>query len=126
VAPGHDPPTIVFPSSSCVDVLIPIPSATASAADGATRVLQTDFGPKDRAVSSMKCVVHGEDPRLPEFDLTHEVQAYSIWQVAFRLKQTTAYRPAGTVFVNGVGPGVGREWRAVPVGTSRSGRSETR
>lgn len=72
-------------------------------------------------MSSMKCVVLGEDPRLPEFDLIHEIQAYSIWQVAFRLKQTTAYRPAGTVSVNEVGT----EWRAVPVGTSRSGRPET-
>ena len=107
--------------SSCVAVLGLLLAAVAFAADGGALVLKTGFGLKDRAVSPMKGVVHGEDPRLPEFDLTHEIPAYDIWEASFRLKQTTSYRLAGTVSVNGVDPGVGTEWRAVPAGPSRSG-----
>lgn len=107
--------------SSCVAVLGLLLAAVAFAADGGALVLKTGFGLKDRAVSPMKGVVHGEDARLPEFDLTHEIPAYDIREAAFRLKRTTSYRPAGTVSVNGCDLGVGREWRAVPAGPSRSG-----
>jgi S-adenosylmethionine hydrolase len=103
------------PNPSCVaflDLLLP---AVAFAVDGATLVFQEDFGLKDRAVSAMKGVARGEDPRLSWFDLTHEIPEYGIREASFRLKQTTSYRPAGTVFVNGVDPGVGTEWRAVPL-----------
>lgn len=101
--------------SSCVAVLGLLLAAVAFAVDGATLVFQEDFGRKDRGVSAMKGVVHGEDARLPEFDLTHEIPAYDIREAAFRLKRTTSYRPAGTVSVNGCDLGVGREWRAVPL-----------
>lgn len=82
--------------------------ATASAL-----VFQTDFGLKDGAVSAMKGVAFGVDPNLRQFDLTHEIPAYNVWEAAFRLKQTVPYWPAGTVFVNVVDPGVGTERRAV-------------
>lgn len=82
-------------------------------AGAAALVFQTDFGLKDGAVSAMKGVAFGVDPNLRQFDLTHEIPAYNVWEAAFRLKQTVPYWPAGTVFVNVVDPGVGTERRAV-------------
>ena len=41
------------------------------------------------------------------FDLTHEIPPFNIWEAAYRLYQTAAYWPAGTVFVAVVDPGVG-------------------
>ena len=82
-------------------------------AAAAALVFQTDFGLKDGAVSAMKGVAFGVDPNLRQFDLTHEIPAYNVWEAAFRLKQTVPYWPAGTVFVNVVDPGVGTERRAV-------------
>ena len=66
-------------------------------------VFQTDFGLKDGAVSAMKGVAFGVSPTLKQFDLTHEIPAYNVWEAAFRLKQTTptagakrASAPAGS------------------------------
>lgn len=87
----------------------------------AALVFQTDFGLKDGAVSAMKGVAYAVDPDLRQFDLTHEIPAYNVWEAAFRLKQTVAYWPAGTVFVNVVDPGVGTERRAV-VARTKSGQ----
>jgi S-adenosylmethionine hydrolase len=83
-------------------------------------VFQTDFGLKDGAVSAMKGVAHEVDPRLKQYDITHEIPAYNVWEAGYRLKQTTPYWPAGTVFVNVVDPGVGTERRAV-VARTRDG-----
>lgn len=76
-------------------------------------VLQTDFGLKDGAVSAMKGVAFGVSPELKIFDLTHEIPAYNIWEAAYRLQQTAAYWPAGTVFVSVVDPGVGSARKSV-------------
>ncbi len=62
-------------------------------------VFQSDFGLKDGAVSAMKGLASGGSPDLKLFDLTHEIPAYNIWEAAYRLEQTVAYWPAGTVFV---------------------------
>jgi S-adenosylmethionine hydrolase len=63
-------------------------------------VFQTDFGLKDGAVSAMKGVAFGVSPQIQQFDLTHEIPAFDIWQAAYRLQQTVGYWPAGTVFVS--------------------------
>ncbi|MBZ5857963.1 SAM hydrolase/SAM-dependent halogenase family protein [Flavihumibacter profundi] len=76
-------------------------------------VFQTDFGLKDGAVSAMKGVAFGVSPQLKQFDLTHEIPAFDIWQAAYRLQQTVAYWPAGTVFVSVVDPGVGSVRKSV-------------
>ncbi len=76
-------------------------------------VMQTDFGLKDGAVSAMKGVAYGVDPRLPMFDLTHEIPAYNIWEAAYRLSQTVPYWPEETVFVSVVDPGVGTDRQSV-------------
>jgi hypothetical protein len=70
-------------------------------------VYETDFGLKDGAVSAMRGVARGVDKGLILEDLTHEIPAFNIWEGAYRLDQTAAYWPAGTVFVAVVDPGVG-------------------
>lgn len=80
-------------------------------------VFQSDFGLKDGAVSAMKGVAMGVSSELKLFDLTHEIPAYNIWEAAYRLEQTVAYWPAGTVFVSVVDPGVGTERKSVVLKT---------
>jgi S-adenosylmethionine hydrolase len=86
-------------------------------AQNKTIVFQTDFGLKDGAVSAMKGVAMGVDSSLKLFDLTHEIPAYNIWEAAYRLEQTIAYWPAGTVFVSVVDPGVGTNRKSVVLKT---------
>ncbi|WP_290794677.1 SAM hydrolase/SAM-dependent halogenase family protein [Flavihumibacter sp. UBA7668] len=76
-------------------------------------VYQTDFGVKDGAVAAMKGVAYGVSPLLAQYDLSHEIPPYDIWQAAYRLRQTVPYWPAGTVFVSVVDPGVGSARRSV-------------
>ncbi len=80
-------------------------------------VFQSDFGLKDGAVSAMKGVAMGVSADLKLFDLTHEIPAYNIWEAAYRLQQTVAYWPAGTVFVSVVDPGVGTARKSVVLKT---------
>src|SRR5688572_695824 len=83
-------------------------------------VFITDFGVKDGAVSAMKGVVVKEDPDCRIYDLTHEIPPFNIWEAAYRLEQTAAYWPEGTIFVSVVDPGVGTDRKSV-VMKSRSG-----
>lgn len=83
-------------------------------------VFQTDFGLQDNAVATMKGVAFAVAPGLPIHDLTHEIPPYNIWEAAYRLEQTAAYWPPGTVFVSVVDPGVGTDRRSVVLRT-RSG-----
>ncbi len=76
-------------------------------------VYLTDFSLRDGAVSAMKGVAFGVSPKLAQFDLTHEVPPFNIWEGACRLKQTAAYWPSNTVFVCVVDPGVGTERKSV-------------
>lgn len=81
-------------------------------------VFQSDFGLKDGAVSAMKGVAMGVSADLKLFDLSHQIPAYNIWEAAYRLQQTVAYWPAGTVFVSVVDPGVGTDRRSVVLKTN--------
>lgn len=76
-------------------------------------VFQSDFGLADGAVAAMHGVALTVDPDLRIEDLTHEIPAYDIWAGAYRLRQSAAYFPAGTVFVSVVDPGVGTNRRSV-------------
>ncbi|HTH48857.1 MAG TPA: S-adenosyl-l-methionine hydroxide adenosyltransferase family protein [Candidatus Limnocylindria bacterium] len=98
-----------------------IVSACLSVCAESALVFQTDFGLKDGAVSAMKGVAFGVSPALKQFDLTHEIPAYNVWEAAFRLKQTTPYWPGTTVFVSVVDPGVGTARKAV-VARTKSGQ----
>lgn len=80
-------------------------------------VFQSDFGVKDGAVSAMKGVAMGVSANLKLYDLTHEIPAYDTWEGAYRLMQTVAYWPEGTVFVSVVDPGVGTERKSVVLKT---------
>jgi S-adenosylmethionine hydrolase len=82
-------------------------------AQSSALVFQTDFGLKDGAVAAMKGVSYSVSPFLQQFDLTHEIPAFDIWQAAVRLQQTVPYWPSGTVFVSVVDPGVGSERKSV-------------
>ena len=84
-------------------------------------VLQTDFGSKDGAVSTMRGVALGIAPNLPVHDLTHEIPPFDIWQAACRLEQTAPYWPPRSVFVSVVDPGVGTD-RLPIVARDRDGR----
>jgi S-adenosylmethionine hydrolase len=92
-------------------------AALSSAAQNKIVVFQSDFGLKDGAVSAMKGVAMSVSPDLKLFDLTHDIPAYNIWEAAYRLQQTVAYWPAGTVFVSVVDPGVGTERKSVVLKT---------
>jgi hypothetical protein len=92
-------------------------ATTASIAQNGIVVFQTDFGTKDGAVSAMKGVASSVDMHLKLYDLTHDIPAYNIWEAAYRLDQTVAYWPAGTVFVSVVDPGVGTTRKSVVVKT---------
>jgi S-adenosylmethionine hydrolase len=83
-------------------------------------VIQTDFGTKDGAVAAMKGIAIGVSPKLPVFDLSQDNTPYDIWEAAYRLKQTAAFWPEGTVFVSVIDPGVGTE-RASVVLRTKSG-----
>jgi S-adenosylmethionine hydrolase len=83
-------------------------------------VFQSDFGLKDGAVAAMKGVAFSVSGDLRIFDVTHEIPAFNIWEGAYRLNQSVAYWPAGTVFVSIVDPGVGSMRRSI-VAKMRSG-----
>jgi S-adenosylmethionine hydrolase len=80
-------------------------------------VLQSDFGMRDGAVAAMKGVATGVERELPIFDLSHEIEPFNIWEAAYRLKQTAAYWPKGTVFVSVVDPGVGTPRKSIVLHT---------
>lgn len=81
-------------------------------------VLQTDFGLGDGAVSAMYGVAHSVSRDIVVEDLTHDIPPYDIWSASYRLVQTVAYWPEGTVFVSVVDPGVGSARRSVAVKTA--------
>ncbi len=103
--------------NSCIIFLMTALTATSVAAQNGIVVFQTDFGTKDGAVSAMKGVASAVDASLKLYDLTHDIPAYNIWEAAYRLDQTVAYWPTGTVFVSVVDPGVGTERKSVVVKT---------
>jgi S-adenosylmethionine hydrolase len=95
-------------------------AATTSAAAVATHalVLQTDFGLKDGAVAAMRGIAVGVSPTIAIHDLSHENTPFDIWEAAYRLRQTAAFWPEGTVFVSVVDPGVGTERKSVVLKTN--------
>ena len=105
-----------FQFTCCIFLFITI--SICSSAQNKIVVFQTDFGLKDGAVSAMKGVAMDVSADLKLFDLTHEIPAFSIWEAAYRLEQTVAYWPPGTVFVSVVDPGVGTSRKSVVLKTN--------
>lgn len=87
--------------------------SNASLAASKLVVIQTDFGLKDGAVSSMRGVMESVDRSLTISDLTNEIAPFNIWEAAYRLYQTSHYWPQGTVFVSVVDPGVGTKRKSI-------------
>ncbi|MRW93839.1 DNA-directed RNA polymerase subunit delta [Duganella sp. FT80W] len=96
-------------------------TAAGSAQAASALVLQTDFGTSDGAVSAMRGVAYGVDPKLTVADLTHNIPDYDIWIGGYRLFQTANYWPEGTVFVSVIDPGVGTTRKSVVLKT-KAGR----
>ena len=95
----------------------PAPVAGAAEPNGIV-VYETDFGLKDGAVSAMRGVARSVSRDLILEDLTHEIPAFNIWEGAYRLNQTAAYWPPGTVFVAVVDPGVGTDRKNIVLATN--------
>ena len=123
VRPGlrHNPRRMKRPFRQLLAALAAVTGLFLNADAESALVFQTDFGLKDGAVSALKGVAFGVSPTLKQFDLTHEIPAYNVWEAAFRLKQTTPYWPSNTVFVSVVDPGVGTARKAV-VARTKSGQ----
>lgn len=75
-------------------------------------VFQTDFTYKEGAVSSMYGVVKTVDSSLEIMDGTHELPQFDTWSASYRLFQSLAFWPKGTIYVSVVDPGVGTARRA--------------
>lgn len=75
-------------------------------------VFQTDFTYAEGAVSSMYGVVKTVDRELEIFDGTHQIPRYDTWSASYRLYQSLAFWPRGTIYVSVVDPGVGTKRRA--------------
>lgn len=82
-------------------------------------IFQSDFGTQDGAVSAMYGVAYTIDHDIRVFDLTHEIEPYNIWDASYRLIQTVAYWPEGSIFVSVVDPGVGTDRRSIVVKTAQ-------
>lgn len=75
-------------------------------------VFQTDFSYKEGAVCAMYGVVKSVDRELEIIDGTHEIPKFDTWSASYRLYQSMAFWPKGTVFVSVVDPGVGTPRKA--------------
>jgi len=77
--------------------------------------LLTDFGTSDHYVGAMKGVLLTICPEAVIADITHEVTPYRVAEGAFKLAQSWACFPPGTVHVAVVDPGVGGRRRCIAV-----------
>jgi len=76
-------------------------------------VFMSDFGLKDRFVTSMKGVAIAIESSLQLHDITHQIAPYNIWEASYTLAGSIPYWPTGTVFVSVVDPGVGTDRASV-------------
>lgn len=75
-------------------------------------VFQTDFTYKEGAISSMYGVVKTVDRSLEIMDGTHDLPQFDTWSASYRLYQSLAFWPEGTIYVSVVDPGVGTARKA--------------
>ncbi|MBG0770976.1 MAG: SAM-dependent chlorinase/fluorinase, partial [Anaerolineaceae bacterium] len=75
-------------------------------------VYQTDFTYAEGAVCAMYGVVKSVDRELEIIDGTHEIPKFDTWSASYRLYQSMAFWPKGTIFVSVVDPGVGTPRKA--------------
>ena len=75
--------------------------------------LTSDFGLTDPYVGIMKGVVLSLNPKAHIVDISHQVEAGSIFQGAVILEAACAFFPAGSIHVAVVDPGVGSNRRPI-------------
>ncbi len=80
-------------------------------------VFQTDFGRQEGTVAQMYGVALQVDPSLRIHEISHEIPRFNTWEASYRLFQTLASWPAGTVFVSVIDPGVGSSRKSVAART---------
>src|SRR3989304_3644507 len=83
--------------------------------------LTTDFGLADPYVPSMKGVILSLNSQAIIVDVSHSVRPQRIEQGAFLLETARPYFPPGAIHLAVVGPGVGRQRRAIALRTPRGG-----
>jgi S-adenosylmethionine hydrolase len=83
-------------------------------------VFQTDFGREEGTVAQMYGVALKVDPGLTIHEISHEIPRFNTWEASYRLFQTLASWPEGTVFVSVIDPGVGSTRKSV-VARTKSG-----
>ncbi len=69
--------------------------------------LLTDFGTADGYVGALKGVLARLAPKVPVFDIAHDLPPFDIIQANLTLYRAYRYFPHGTIFVVVVDPGVG-------------------
>jgi len=79
----------------------------------------TDFGLSDHFVATMKGVILSINPEVRLVDISHQVNAYDLFDGAMTLALAYPYFPADTIHVAVVDPGVGSARRPVLVSTRR-------
>jgi S-adenosyl-L-methionine hydrolase (adenosine-forming) len=72
--------------------------------------LVTDFGTRDPYVAAVKGVIAART-NAPVFDLTHDIEPFDVFQVAWFLRAIVRYWPPDTIFMVVVDPGVGTSRR---------------
>jgi S-adenosylmethionine hydrolase len=72
--------------------------------------LVTDFGTRDPYVAAVKGVIAART-NAPLLDLTHEIEPFDVFQVAWFLRAIVRYWPPDTIFMVVVDPGVGTSRR---------------
>ena len=69
--------------------------------------LITDFGSADHYVGTMKGVIYSRCPEARLVDISHGIQAFSLYSAAYTVDQAAPFYPPGTIHVVVVDPGVG-------------------
>lgn len=77
--------------------------------------LVTDFGARDSYVGQMKAIIAGIAPGARVFDLTHEIEPFSVEEGAWTLDITLDALPLNAIVVAVVDPGVGTTRRPILV-----------
>lgn len=77
--------------------------------------LTTDFGLADHYVGTMKGVILSRCPGVRLVDISHEIEAFSLYSGAYTINQAAPFYPGGSIHVVVVDPGVGTTRRAVLV-----------
>lgn len=75
--------------------------------------LTTDFGTSDHYAGAMKGVLLSRCPNATLVDISHEIQAFSIYSGAYAIDQAAPFFPSGTVHLVVIDPGVGTARRAI-------------